>query len=180
MPRSKPVFKLAALYIERIHDVVIRLTWPGVPPHMSKVYRNMALLESAAARPFQTAFGEEIHPGLLAKGAALFHSLITNHPFEDGNKRTAVTSLQVFLLANGVLLLTSPQDMYNLAIRTAKAGEKAIPQVEMLRVIREALADGTVALAEIQEIAAYSELYTKAKEARRDVRNHPLNRQSNG
>lgn len=156
---------------------MIRLAWPGVSSHMSRVYRNRALLESAAARPFQTAFGKEIHPGILAKGAALFHSLITNHPFEDGNKRTAVTSLQIFLLANGVLLLTSSQDMYNLAIRTATAGERAVPQGETLRAIKEVLAEGTASLLEIREIGAYYELYTRAKDARRDVRNHPLNKQ---
>jgi len=38
------------------------------------------------------------------KGVALFHSLVANHAFIDGNKRTAVTALDHFLLANGFVL----------------------------------------------------------------------------
>jgi len=41
---------------------------------------------------------------LPEKAAALFHSLIANHPFENGNKRTAVIALELFLSANSVLL----------------------------------------------------------------------------
>ncbi|HLF80010.1 MAG TPA: Fic family protein, partial [Dehalococcoidia bacterium] len=51
-----------------------------------------ARLYSACARPFQTAFGEEIYPGGL-QVAALFHSIIQDHPFMDGNKRTHASPL---------------------------------------------------------------------------------------
>jgi death-on-curing protein len=52
--------------------------------------RDHHVLESAAARPMASAFGEDAYPTLLEKAAALFHSLVLNHPFVDGNKRTAV------------------------------------------------------------------------------------------
>jgi death-on-curing family protein len=152
--------------------------WPGVPQSISAVRRDQALLESAAARPFQTAFLQEVHRGLLAKGAALFHSLITNHPFEDGNKRTAVTSLQLFLVANDVLLLAGQADMYNLAIGTASAGERRESPEFTLRTIKGVLNDNTATLSEIRQIKAYRNLYEQARSAKLSVRNHPLNAQS--
>jgi death-on-curing family protein len=60
--------------------------------------RDFNLLESAVSRPFQTVFGGDAYPTIFDKGAALFHSLVANHPFHDGNKRTAVTALYAFLL----------------------------------------------------------------------------------
>lgn len=149
-----------------------------VPQSMSTLRRDQALLESAAARPFQTAFLQEVHKGLLAKGAALFHSLITNHPFEDGNKRTAVTSLLLFLIANDVLLLAGQTDMYNLAISTASAGERGELPEHTLQAINEVLTKNTATLSEIRQINAYRKLYEQARSAKRSVRNHPLNAQS--
>lgn len=149
-----------------------------VPQSMSTLRRDQALLESAAARPFQTAFLQEVHKGLLAKGAALFHSLITNHPFEDGNKRTAVTSLLLFLIANDVLLLAGQTDMYNLATSTASAGERGELPEHTLQAINEVLTKNTATLSEIRQIKAYRKLYEQARSAKRSVRNHPLNAQS--
>jgi death-on-curing family protein len=145
---------------------------------MAKAYRDRALLESAAARPFQTAFGVEIHPGLFAKGAALFHSLITNHPFGDGNKRTAVTALQLFLISNGVVLLASQAKMYNLAIDTASAGERAVPQDKLLETIEVAHSDDTITLGELHRTKGFRELYNRASQAKRHIRTHPLNKKS--
>lgn len=153
----------------------IRLAWPGVSQDIARVRRDIALLESAAARPFQTAFLQEVHRGLPAKGAALFHSLITNHPFEDGNKRTAVASLLLFLIANDVLLLAGQKDMYELAIRTASAGERTEPQEKTLRAVREAMTRNTATLREVRQIRAYRTLYGQARIAKHSVRNHPLN-----
>ena len=69
--------------------------------------RDMGLLESALARP-QAAFGQDdLYPDLWSKAAALMHSLIKNHPFVDGNKRTALTATGVFLELNGHRLATS-------------------------------------------------------------------------
>ncbi len=50
--------------------------------------RDMYMLESAIARPFQN-FGEiELYPTIFDKSAALLESIVKNHPFVDGNKRT--------------------------------------------------------------------------------------------
>lgn len=68
------------------------------------VVRDAGLLESAVHRPRAAMFGQEAYPSLLDKAAALFQSLAVNHPFVDGNKRTAWTSCVVFLALNGVEL----------------------------------------------------------------------------
>ena len=63
--------------------------------------RDRSLLESAVARPRASAFGSDAYPHPIAKAAALLHSLVLNHPFLDGNKRTAVLATSVFLDLNG-------------------------------------------------------------------------------
>ena len=55
--------------------------------------RDSGLLESAIARPFQSFGGEDLYPSIFEKAAALGESLIINHPFIDGNKRTGACSL---------------------------------------------------------------------------------------
>ncbi|MGI6797740.1 type II toxin-antitoxin system death-on-curing family toxin [Gordonia sihwensis] len=64
--------------------------------------RDEGLLQSAVARPQATAFGLDAYDTLWGKAAALMQSLATNHPFVDGNKRTAWQSAYVFLGINGV------------------------------------------------------------------------------
>ncbi len=64
--------------------------------------RDMGLLEAAAARPLQTVFGEDAYPTLPEKVAALVHSLARNHPFADGNKRTAAVGAIFMLQINGL------------------------------------------------------------------------------
>jgi death-on-curing protein len=51
--------------------------------------RDWGLLDSAVQRPRGAFGGENLYPDLFAKAAALGHSLVLNHPFVDGNKRTA-------------------------------------------------------------------------------------------
>ena len=63
--------------------------------------RDQALLESALATPQATFGGEFLHQDLFAMaGAYLFH-IAKNHPFIDGNKRTASVAALVFLEFNG-------------------------------------------------------------------------------
>jgi death-on-curing protein len=63
--------------------------------------REFGLLEGAVMRPQATAFGEDAYPSLHDKAAALLHSLARNHPFVDGNKRTAWAATTVFYQING-------------------------------------------------------------------------------
>jgi death-on-curing protein len=58
--------------------------------------RDSGLLESAIARPFQSFGGEDLYPSIFEKAAALGESLIINHPFIDGNKRTGTVAMIAF------------------------------------------------------------------------------------
>lgn len=64
--------------------------------------RDPDLLESAVARPQASAFGQDAYPTVYEKAAALLHSLVLNHPFRDGNKRTATLAMLLFLRMNGI------------------------------------------------------------------------------
>ena len=55
------------------------------------------------ARPFQSVLGEDAYPSTLEKVAALFHAIIRDHPFVDGNKRTATIAAIFYLGAVGYL-----------------------------------------------------------------------------
>lgn len=78
--------------------------------------RDLGLLESAVFRPQSSFGGEELYPTILDKAAALTHSLLLNHSFVDGNKRTAVASLLVFLKLNKVKLVCSGEELIAFAM----------------------------------------------------------------
>lgn len=62
---------------------------------------SLERLESALAQPHLTFGGKDLYPSLAAKASALGFSLVKNHPFVDGNKRTGHAVVEVFLLLNG-------------------------------------------------------------------------------
>jgi death-on-curing protein len=63
--------------------------------------RDIALLDAAAARPAASAFGADAYPTLAEKAAVLLHGVARNHPFADGNKRTATVGALFMLHING-------------------------------------------------------------------------------
>lgn len=73
--------------------------------------RELGLLQSAVARPQATFDGRDLYPDLFQKTAALMESLAQNHPFIDGNKRTAITATALFLRVNGRSLQTSNPEL---------------------------------------------------------------------
>ncbi len=73
--------------------------------------RDLGLLESAVARPQATFDGQDLYPDLFQKTADMMESLIQNHPFVDGNKRTAVTAAAMFLVRNGRHLQTTNEEL---------------------------------------------------------------------
>lgn len=82
--------------------------------------RDFGLLDSAVHRP-QAAFGgEDAYPDVHSKAAALFHSLTRNHPFLDGNKRTAVVAVVMFYGLNGYRLEAEQGEMVALAVDVAE------------------------------------------------------------
>lgn len=65
---------------------------------------DFTLLHSAVERPKTTFAGRDLYPAIWQKAAALLHSLVKNHPFDDGNKRTAYYTTKRFLFINGYIL----------------------------------------------------------------------------
>jgi death-on-curing protein len=94
----------------------------------SRGVRDTRLLESALARPQATFDGTELYADLWAKAAALLHSLARNHPFVDGNKRTALAATGVFLELNGYRLVSSNEEAVDL-IRRVVAGQAVLEDV---------------------------------------------------
>ena len=84
--------------------------------------RDLDLLRSAIAMPETTWEGEYLHPSLFEMAAAYLFHIIRNHPFVDGNKRTALMCALVFLGLNGQRLEADPDELYAL-IDGLAAGE---------------------------------------------------------
>ena len=81
--------------------------------------RDNAALESAIARPFQTFDGNDLYPSVLEKAASLIESILVNHPFIDGNKRTGYTVLRLYLIQNGLDINASQDNKYEFVIDIA-------------------------------------------------------------
>jgi death-on-curing protein len=98
--------------------------------------RDHGLLESAAARPQTSVFGEDAYPDFPTKAAALMHSLARNHPLVDGNKRLAWSAMRIFALMNGWDVELRVDDAERLVLDVA-AGSADVP--EIAAVLREHL-----------------------------------------
>ena len=83
----------------------------------SQGIRDIGLLESALARPFQTFGGEDLYPTLFEKAAAITESIIINHPFIDGNKRTGLLAMLVILEMGSLKITASNDATYNFTIQ---------------------------------------------------------------
>jgi death-on-curing protein len=93
---TDPAPGIEYLSLEDLLDLVIAR---GAGP-----VRDLGLLDSAGHRPRASFFGQEAHPGLAGKAAALMHSLAGHHALADGNKRLALLATVVFLRINGYVL----------------------------------------------------------------------------
>ena len=92
---EEPIY-LATNQMIAINAMQIRLYSPGE----SSGVKDPNLLDSAINRSKQSVFGEDAHPTIYEKAAALFESVAKNHAFHNANKRTALASLIVFLRIN--------------------------------------------------------------------------------
>ncbi len=81
--------------------------------------RDLGMLESAVARPRASFGGNDLYPDLFIKAAALMDSLIQNHPFVDGNKRTRITAAALFLGMNGRILRVSQDELEGFTLHVA-------------------------------------------------------------
>lgn len=81
--------------------------------------RDLGALESAVAQPRMTFSGAELYPTIVDKASALGFSLIQNHPFVDGNKRTGHAALEVFLILNGSELSATMDEQVAIILQVA-------------------------------------------------------------
>ena len=99
------------LDLEDLLQLVRRL---GIGP-----VRDVGLLDSAAARPRSSAFGEDAYPSISLKAAALLHSITINHALVDGNKRLAWLATTVFLDLHGRTPVLSDDEAFDLVWEVA-------------------------------------------------------------
>ncbi len=96
-------------------------------PDFSTRFPNV--LESCVVTPFQKFSGKALYPSLVAKASILFYLMIKNHPFQNGNKRIAITTLLVFLLGNGKWIKADTQELYNFTVWVAQSPAELNEQV---------------------------------------------------
>ena len=95
--------------------------------------RDKNLLASAVNTPFQTFMGNDLYPTIYDKAAQLCYGIANNHPFTDGNKRTALHSMYVYLIINGFDITASQQEVENLIINVAAGNMTNVELAQWLR-----------------------------------------------
>jgi len=83
--------------------------------------RDLNVLQSAVERPKATFDGKELYPDIFSKAAALLESLVNNHPFLDGNKRTGITAIGVFLQMNVCFLIADNPQVSQFVLKVAQS-----------------------------------------------------------
>ena len=91
--------------------------------------RDVGMLQSAVARSQSTFEGQDLYPDIFSKAAALMHSLIQNHPFLDGNKRTAIAAAVLFLRFNEHRFIATNQEVEAFTLSVARR-ERDLVEIE--------------------------------------------------
>ena len=102
-----------------------------------KGIRDIRLVESAIAQPEATYAGEWLHTDLYEMAAAYAFHICQNHPFLDGNKRTALASALVFLEINGVSILDHKQELLGATNRMASGHLNKLTFADLLRKLKQ-------------------------------------------
>ena len=100
---------------------------------LSPGVRDENLLASAVNTPFQTFMGNDLYPSIYDKAAQLCYGSANNHPFTDGNKRTALHSMYVYLIINGFDITATQQDVENIIIDVAAGNMTNVELAQWLR-----------------------------------------------
>lgn len=96
-----------------------KLNYDEPIPAFNSRYPN--ILESCLLVPFQTFSKKMLYSGLVSKATVLFYLMIKNHPFQNGNKRIAMTTLLVFMDKNGKWLKVGIQEFYEFTMHIASS-----------------------------------------------------------
>jgi len=97
-----------------LHDILIE-RYSG-----TSGLRDLKALESALSRPFMTFDLKELYPTPVEKAAALIESIISNHPFIDGNKRLGYVLMRYFLLENKLDIVAGEDEKYDFVLKIAE------------------------------------------------------------
>ena len=89
---------------------------------------DLTVLESAIQRPFTGLAEQEFYPTPVEKAAAVLESIVTGHPFTDGNKRTGYVLMRLFLMENGKDIAATEEEKYQLVIAIA-SGQKQFQEI---------------------------------------------------
>ena len=130
-------------YVLKIHDELI-VEYGG-----AKGVLNEGLLRSAIETPKACFNGHDLHRTIFDKTAAYLFHIIQNHPFVDGNKRTAAMAAMVFFSSNfngGFCIFDA--EYQDLILRIAQG---AVSKKEIARFFRDTRVTGTSSLLEIRD-----------------------------
>lgn len=101
--------------VEQIHKILID-QFGG-----SHGVRDYGTLSSALSRPYSTFDGNELYPTAIQKAAALIESILINHPFVDGNKRTGYVLMRLLLIEHSLDINATQDEKYQFVIRIASS-----------------------------------------------------------
>jgi death on curing protein len=107
----------------KIHSALIE-RYGGLPGIQDK-----GAVMAAISRPYQTFDSNELYPTPIDKAAAVFESIISNHPFLDGNKRTAYTLMRMALNKYNLTLNTALLNRYNFVMQAA-SGQLSFDEIK--------------------------------------------------
>ena len=102
--------------VQDIYELHIQLEETFI---LSSGIRDENLIASAVNTPFQTFMENDLYPSIYDKAAQLCYGIANNHPFTDGNKRTALHSMYVYLIINGYDITATQQEVEKLIIDVA-------------------------------------------------------------
>lgn len=91
--------------------------------------RDKELLESALNRPFQTFDEKELYPTPVDKAATILESIVKNHPFTDGNKRTGYVLARLLLMNHQLDIHAKQERKYQFVI-SISTGELSFDQIK--------------------------------------------------
>lgn len=115
---------MKAITLKEVEHLTFRLAQEHLAfdepiPDFSTRYPNK--LESCVAMPFMKFDGKYLYGSLIEKASILFYLIIKNHPFQNGNKRIAMTTLFVFLCHNSKWIEIDARKLYNFTVWVAES-----------------------------------------------------------
>lgn len=121
------------------HEILINkaMKFNNIVTYLSNnnnVLRDKGLLESAISSPFQSMFGEDLYKTVEEKAFVLFLNIAKNHPFMDGNKRTAALICDYYLMENGMELNLETKEKFKFMLNVL---EKNIDSEQALFIFKE-------------------------------------------